>query len=186
MMKNDDNKNEPGQAEDSSDIKRSDYLRIVRTHLRNKEQKEAFKVLQQAAVQFAEDPLIMSYFGCLLAVVDKKYRSGVEACKQAISLLQARDLFEEEALYPVFYLNLARAYRAAGKKSDAIAALHDGLTYEPGSAELKKELREIGVRKSPAVPFLDRSNPINKYIGMLLHKPKASLQAGKSRNVKKS
>jgi hypothetical protein len=28
------------------------------------------------------------------------------------------------------------------------------------------------MRKKPPVPFLDRSNPINKYIGMILQKAK--------------
>jgi len=32
------------------------------------------------------------------------------------------------------------------------------------------EMRVLGKRKKAPVPFLDRSNLINKYIGMILHK----------------
>ncbi len=160
-----------GEPEKSAEVRPADYLRAVRMHLKNGKQKEAFKVLQQASVQFPDEPLVLSYYGCLLAVVDKKYRSGVETCKKAITVLQQKEMFEEEILYPLFYLNLGRAYLAAGKKQDAIDAFYDGMQYDSGNSELKRELRALGIRKQPPVPFLDRSNPINKYIGLLLHKP---------------
>ena len=152
------------------DIKPSDYLRAVRAHLRNGKQKDAYGLLLQATVQYPEDPLILSYFGCMQALVDKKFRSGVESCKRAILLLKKQQTFSEEVLYPVFYLNLGRAYAAAGKKKDAIDSFKKGLKYDSGNGDLKKELHGLGVRKQPPVPFLDRSNPINKYIGMILHK----------------
>jgi tetratricopeptide (TPR) repeat protein len=157
---------------DYSEIKPGDYLRAVRSHLRSGKQKEAYGLLLQASVQYPEDPLILSYFGCLQAIVDRKFRSGVETCKRAILLLKRQQAFSEEVLYPVFYLNLGRAFVAAGKKQDAIDALKKGLRYDNGNSDLKKELQGLGVRKQPPVPFLDRSNPINKYIGLILHKSK--------------
>jgi hypothetical protein len=36
-------------------------------------------------------------------------------------------------------------------------------------------MQKLGVRKKPPVPFLDRSNPINKYIGKLLNKSSQQL-----------
>jgi tetratricopeptide (TPR) repeat protein len=153
-----------------SDIKPGDYLRAVRSHLRSGKQKEAYGLLLQASVQYPEDPLILSYFGCLQAIVDRKFRSGVETCKRAIVLLKKQQTFSEEILYPVFYLNLGRAYVAAGKRQDAIDTFKKGLRYDNSNSDLKKELQGLGVRKQPPVPFLDRSNPINKYIGLILHK----------------
>ena len=175
-MKNNDhpkkpaNEGEPSSSEHAAEVKPVDYLRAVKTHLRNGKQKNAFVVLQQAAVQFPDDPIILSYYGCLQALVDKKYRSGVENCKKAITLLKHKELFEEELLYPAFYLNLGRAFLAAGKKKDAVEALKKGLKYDNSNTDLLKELRGLGIRKDPPVPFLDRSNPINKYIGIILHK----------------
>lgn len=154
--------------EQHEDIKPAGYLRAVKAHLRNGKQKEAFALLQQATVRFPDEPLILSYYGCFQSLVDKKYRSGVETCKQALILLKKQRPFEEELLYPVFFLNLGRAYLAAGKKADAIESFRKGLKYDNSNSELLKELRGLGVRKAPPVPFLDRSNPINKYIGILL------------------
>jgi len=152
----------------AEDVKPADFLRAVKAHLRNGKQKEAFVLLQQAAVRFSDEPLILSYYGCFQALVDKKYRSGVETCKQALALLRQKGPVEEELLYPVFFLNLGRAYLSAGKKPDAIESFRKGLKYDSSNSELLREMRGLGKRKAPPVPFLDRSNPINKYIGMIL------------------
>lgn len=168
-----------GPSGQNDEIKPSEYLRAVRAHLRSGKHKDAYSLLLQASVRYPEDPLILSYYGCLQALVDKKYRSGVETCKRAILLLKKQGSFSEEVLYPVFYLNLGRAYVAAGKKKDAIDAYKKGLRYDNGNSDLKKELQGLGVRKQPPVPFLDRSNPINKYIGMILKPEKNALPGGK-------
>jgi tetratricopeptide (TPR) repeat protein len=184
MEKHDDPKKragEPAHAKAAESIKPVDYLRAVKAHLRAGKRKDAFRLLQQGSVQFPEDPLILSYYGCLQAIVDKKYRSGVETCRQAITLLKRSETFGEEVLYPVFYLNLGRAYVAAGKKKDAIEALNKGLEYDNSNRDLLNELRALGMRKKPPVPFLERSNPINKYIGMILHINEKKPAAGKSR-----
>ena len=162
-----------------AEIKPSDYLRAVRSHLRKDRQKDAHDLLLQATVQYPDDPLILSYFGCMQAVVGKKFRNGVETCKRAIALLKEKETFNEEILYPVFYLNLGRAYVAAGRKKDAIDSFKKGLQYDNRNSDLKKELQMLGVRKQPLVPFLDRSNPINLCIGFILHKTKRST-GGKS------
>jgi tetratricopeptide (TPR) repeat protein len=166
------NAGEPVPPIPAKEIRPADYLRAVKAHLRSGKQKDAFGLLLQAALQFPDEPLILSYYGCLQALVDKKCRSGVETCKRAIALFKEKESFGEEVLYPVFYLNLGRAYLAAGKKKDAIDAFHKGLQYDNGNNDLRKELRGLGMRKKPPVPFLDRSNPINKYIGMILQKAK--------------
>jgi tetratricopeptide (TPR) repeat protein len=151
-------------------VKPGDYLRIVKASLRQGNQKEAFNLLQQAAVQYPDDPFILSYYGCLQALVDRKYRSGVEKCKKALVLIQRESSFGEEMLYPGFYLNLGRAYVAAGKKDDALDAFKKGLKYNSGHRDILNELRALGMRKKAVVPFLDRSNPINKYIGLILRR----------------
>ena len=177
--KNPENTGEPMSAIPAEQVGPVDYLRAVKAHLRSGKQKDAFRLLLQAAVQFPDEPLILSYYGCLQALVDKKYRSGVETCKRAIALFKGKKSFDADVLYPVFYLNLGRAYLAAGKKKDAIEAFHKGLKYDNGNNDLRKELRGLGIRKKPPVPFLDRSNPINKCIGMILQKTRK--EPGKDR-----
>lgn len=185
MNKQDDQKKnanagEAGPAGQNGESKPIDYLRAVRSHLRSGKHKDAYSLLLQASVRFPEDPLILSYYGCLQALVDKKYRSGVENCKRAILLLKSQGSSSAEVLYPVLYLNLGRAFIAAGRKKDAIDSLNKGLKYDSGHSDLRKELQGLGVRKQPPVAFLDRSNPINKYIGMMLKSEKNAPPAGKS------
>ena len=172
----DESRTTPGAGD--GEVKPGDYLRAVRSHLRSGRPKDAFSVLMQAAIQFPEDPVILSYYGCLQAVVDKRYRSGVETCRKAIHMLKDQKTFGQEVLYPVFYLNLGRAYIAASRRKDAIDALSKGLKYDNTNNDLMKELKGLGVRKPPPVPFLDRSNPINKYIGMILRTTKSAKGAG--------
>lgn len=174
---------EPENRKKDPELKPGDYLRAVKTHLRAGKQKEAYTVLQQAAVQFPSDPLILSYLGCFQAVVDKRYRTGVETCRKALILLKKHESLDKEMLYPLFYLNLGRAFVAAGKKKDAIEAFTSGLKFDSGNGDLLKELRGLGSRKKPPVPFLDRSNPINKYIGMLLHSTAGDAQKHKGRQA---
>ena len=162
--------NKPAPDSSAEVIKPSDYLRAVKASLRKGNQKEAFGLLQQAALQYPDDPFILSYYGCLQALVDKRYRAGVENCKKAISLIKQASSFGEEMFFPAFYLNLGRAYVAAAKKDEAFDAFRKGLKYDSGNRDFLNEMRVMGKRKKAPVPFLDRSNLINKYIGMILHK----------------
>ena len=162
------NGGEAGPAGQNGEFKPSDYLRAVRSHIRNGKHKDAYRLLLQASVRFPDEPLILSYYGSLQAIVDKKFRSGVENCKRAIRMLEERGSSSEKTYYPVCYHNLGKAFIAAGRKKDALDALKKGLKYDSGNSDLKKELQGLGVRKQPPVPFLDRSNPINKYIGLIL------------------
>ncbi|HEY6012063.1 MAG TPA: tetratricopeptide repeat protein [Nitrospirota bacterium] len=164
--------NEQTVPEMPVDATPADYLRAVKAKLRTNKQREAFRLLMQAVIRFQNDPVILSYYGCMQALVDKKYRSGVEACKKAIAQVKKMKTFGEELLYPVLYLNLGRAYLAAQKKSEAVEAFKQGLKFDNTHRDLLRELRAMGVRKPAPVPFLDRSNPINKYIGMLTNAPK--------------
>jgi len=163
-------------------MKPAEYLRQVKAQLRAGKQKDAFILLQQAAVHFPNEPVLLSYYGCYLVLVDKKYRLGIETCLKALEKLQIRGSFDEEVLYPLFYFNLGRAYAAAGKRKESLEALNKGLSYDPGNSDIMKELRSMGMRnKKPPIPFLDRSNPLNKYIGIALYKGKGSAGTGKKR-----
>jgi tetratricopeptide (TPR) repeat protein len=164
------NASEPMQNASYEVVKPGEYLRAVKASLQKGNQKEAFGLLQNAAIQYPDDPFILSYYGCLQALVDRKYRAGVENCKKALTLIQRESSFGEEMLYPTFYLNLGRAYIAAGKKDDALDAFKKGLKFNSGHRDILNELRALGKRKKAVVPFLDRSNPINKYIGLILRR----------------
>ncbi len=160
----------------------AEYIKAARAHLRSGNQKQAYRVLLQAVVDHPDNALILSYYGCLQAIVDKKFRSGIDTCRKALATFKPADTYSAGVIYPILHLNLGRAYLAAGRKQDAVDSFTKGVKYDKANSELNKELRMLGLRKRPLIPFLSRSNPINKYIGMLLHEKKGN---GKQRQGRK-
>jgi tetratricopeptide (TPR) repeat protein len=147
----------------------SEYLEEVKDNLKNKNKKHALRLLNEALEHYPDDPFLLSYYGCLEAIVNNNYTHGITTCTTAIETLKSKVPFGAEFFYPVFYLNLGRAYIAAGKKREAIDTFNTGISFDSENADLLWEIRKLGMRKKPAVAFLKRSNPINKYIGALLH-----------------
>ena len=151
------------------EIMPSEYLGEMKAHLKNNKPLHAYSLATEAVSKYPENPLILSYYGHLQAVAVAKYRTGIETCKRAIALAGEKGLFGEDALYAVLYLNLGRTYLAAGMKQDAVDSFRKGLKFNSQNTELLKELRGLGTRRETPVAFLGRSNPINKYLGKVLH-----------------
>lgn len=147
----------------------SDYLDEVRDRLKIKNKRGALRLLSEALEKYPGDPFLLSYYGCLEAIANKNYKYGIDTCLMAIENLKKKVPFGEEFFYPVFYLNLGRAYFAAGRKKEAVEAFNKGIKVDGENRDLLWELRKLGMRRKPPVPFLKRSNPINKYMGRLLH-----------------
>jgi len=150
--------------------KPSDYLSELNSLIRKKNKAGALALLEDALDVYPDDPFLLSYHGCLDAIVNANYTEGVDTCRRAFRMLKEKVPFGEEFLSPVLYLNLGRAYLAAGNKRQAVRAFRKGLDIDSDNTELLWEMQELGMRKRPVVPILKRSNPINKYIGMLLHR----------------
>jgi hypothetical protein len=146
----------------------SAYLNEVRSLLEENKQRDALKILGNALTEHPFNPFLLSYNGSLEATVNRNYERGVDICKDAIEILKADVPLGHEVFYPAFYLNLGRACLAAGLKEDAMEAFMKGLSSDPEDVALLREVRRLGVRRNPAIPFLKRSNPMNRYIGMLL------------------
>jgi tetratricopeptide (TPR) repeat protein len=149
---------------------KSEYFEEVQQLLREGDGNAALSTLRHALDQFPVDPFLLSYYGCLLAVVENKPQEGIRICEDALLTLRTSMPFGSEFFYPAFYLNLGRAYMKGDKKKDAIRAFQHGLQNDPHNSDILWEMKKIGSRKKPLVPFLSRTNPINKYIGMLLYK----------------
>ncbi len=147
----------------------SDYLDEVKQLLKTKNKRSALRLLGEALEQYPDDPFLLSYYGCLEAVANKNYSSGIDTCLVAIENLRQKVPIGEESFYPVFYLNLGKAYLAAGRRKEALDVFEKGIAIERKNKDLLWELKKLGTRRKPPVPFLKRSNPINKYIGMMLH-----------------
>jgi tetratricopeptide (TPR) repeat protein len=162
-----------------AEMSAAEYLREARALLGKGRRGEAYQLLRPAVVKYAEDPFLLSYFGYLTALLEGRYRNGIESCKRAIVLFEKKSLSSledvEVRLNAVLYLNLGRAYLAGGKKKDAIDTLQKGLRFDKQNKDLVGELETLGIRKYVPVPFLDRSNLINAFLGRMLRKPDKNL-----------
>lgn len=105
----------------------------------------------------------LSYYGLCLALEGRRLHDGLEMCRQAIPL---------EFYNPDLCLNLGRALVAGERRREAHDAFLRGLALAPTHQEILRELRRMGRRRRPPVPFLDRSHPINVLLGRLSAPPK--------------
>ncbi len=159
-------------------LKAAEYFRQVKAHLHADRKKEAFALLQQSMIHFPNNPILLSYYGCLMVQVEKRYRMGIETCLKALVKLRNTGSLDEDAYYQVCYYNLGRAYAAAGKRKEALDALKKGLAYGRWNSDIVKEMQQMGIRREkPPIPFLKRSNPLNIYIGIMLHRKNKTASA---------
>jgi tetratricopeptide (TPR) repeat protein len=149
---------------------KTEYFEEVQHFLRHKNPKNALITLREALEKFPEDPFLLSYYGCLIAVAENSPWEGITICLDAIEKLKRSMPFGIEFFYPAFYLNLGRAYMKFDSKADAIKAFKKGLKYDPDNHDILWEMKKVGERRRKSIPFLGRKNPINKYIGVILHK----------------
>jgi tetratricopeptide (TPR) repeat protein len=134
-----------------------DYLHALTKFL------EIYGTENAPPIKSGKDAVGLSYFGLCLALVQKKYREGLDLCKRALDL---------EFYNGDHYVNLTRLYMARGDRKKAVETADAGLKVAPEHEELLRIRRELGVRSRPAVPFLDRSNPVNVTLGQARHAAK--------------
>lgn len=169
---------EPTEQQDQPVVVPSaEYLKEALVKLRGGRRKEAYGILLHASEIYPDHPIILSYCGWLQAVVDKEYKSGLADCRKAFVLFKTSDPQTAERVYPHLYLNLGRTFLVTGRKKDAVENFQKGLKYDRSNAELKKEMKLLGTRKKPPLPFLSRSNLFNIIIGKLFHSKPSRSQA---------
>jgi tetratricopeptide (TPR) repeat protein len=148
-----------------------DYLNEAKAYLRKQSNRKALGVLREGFDLYPDDPFILSYYGCMTSIVEKNHAVGIEACQRALDKLAYKfPIGMDISVKPSFYLNLCRAYLAGGEKKKAVNILFKGIRFDVENGILHQELLKMGVRKTPFFSFLKRSNPINKYIGLLVYK----------------
>lgn len=114
----------------------------------------------ERAVQGGDRPIISSFLALCIAKERGQFQLAVTLCEKA----KAR-----EPHNTVHYLNLGRIFLIAGKKDDAVRTFREGLGYEQ-NREIINELEKLGTRRPPLISSLERSNPVNKYLGIILRR----------------
>ncbi|HWV37475.1 MAG TPA: tetratricopeptide repeat protein [Vulgatibacter sp.] len=107
------------------------------------------------------DPRVLSRLGLTLTFVARDELKGVAFCDEAIR----RGGEDPDALW-----RLALVYLATFRKERAIRELRRGLAIDPGNQRLLSTIDSLGIRRRPVIPFLRRSNPINKILGKIRHR----------------
>lgn len=105
--------------------------------------------------------LYASYYGLALGLAERRLDRALELCREAA---------KQEFFNPVHYHNLARLHLAFGFKAEAVRYLRRGLMIDPENAAIATSMRELGVRRRPALGFLRRQNLLNRWIGRLVRR----------------
>lgn len=108
----------------------------------------------------AKSPLALSAHALCQAEVEGNYKTAVNNCHDAI---------KKEPKNPEHYYRQGRILLLAGRKKDAIWVMRMGLRHGRHKGILDA-LAYFGIRRTPLLTFLPRSNPLNKYLGMFLSK----------------
>jgi len=146
-----------------------DCIKEVETLMTINKQKDALASVTEAMAYYPDNPIVCSYGGLLDTVVNRNHPEGIRLCLDAIKMLKESMLLGEGFFLPVLYLNLGKAYLASDQRKQAHDAFTKGLEFDNRNKSLLAELKKLGRRRKPVVPFLKRSSPINKGLGKLIH-----------------
>ena len=154
----------------TTNLSKSEFMRKIRRHITNGNLKDALHLSEDARAIHPDNPFFRSYFGYLEAATLNKQKEGLDICKTALETYQSETNNKEDSYYSYFHLNIGRVYLLSGKKDFAINALRKGLTYDSKNKEVVIELAKLGIRRPPPIPYLDRTNPANRFLGMFMSK----------------
>jgi tetratricopeptide (TPR) repeat protein len=163
--------NDIKEGEDTDKQKRTykDYIKEIEALIRINSQEEALELLTEAMEHYPNNPVILSYRGYIEALVNKQYAEGIIICRQSFKNLKQQMPLVEGFFLPILYLNLGKTYLTANKIKEAYFSFQKGLDIDKKDEDLLFELNKLGRRRNLPFPFLKRSNPLNKYIGMFTY-----------------
>lgn len=116
--------------------------------------KEALQFLNMQSCQ--KNAAAASHFAVATVMADCE--KAIEICKQSL---------KAEDHNPEMYMNLGRLYAMINRKDLAFKALEQGIKISPRHHGIIKMFIILGQRKKPVLPFLSRTNIINKMLGVL-------------------
>jgi len=123
----------------------------------------------ERALKLHDYPGWHSCLGYCIARERGQHRKGRELCLSSLAV---------EPDNPGHYYNLGRVQLISGDKMDALRVLREGMA-KGGSPEIIRLLDSLGSRSSLLFPALSRTNPLNRYLGLLLKR--LGLRSGPNR-----
>jgi hypothetical protein len=121
----------------------------------------AHAAFERAYRRDPRDPLHMSWYGVTLVLVERNSNLGVTLVDEALRAAGPD---------PVLLLNSARIHLALNQRERAARAVTRGLELYPDDPRLVAARHAMGTRRPPVLPFLSRSNPLNRVLGRIRHR----------------
>lgn len=109
----------------------------------------------------SRSPRAMSWYGVTLVLVERNSNLGVALCDQAVRAAGPD---------PELLLNVARVHLSLNQRERSVRAISRGLELWPRDGRLLAARDALGTRSAPVLPFLSRSNPLNRTLGKLRHR----------------
>jgi len=138
-----------------------EYFKEGLSFFKGDDLERATKAFEKAYKEDKENARYMSYYGMCAAMRWGEIGLGLELCTRAVK----KEFYKTE-----YYINLAKVYIKADNKKGAIAVLKRGLRFDPDNNVIHEELVRLGARKRNIIPFLRRSHPANKVLGIFLRR----------------
>jgi tetratricopeptide (TPR) repeat protein len=111
----------------------------------------------QAAVARDRSPDHLSLYALALSYHTGEVQPGITLCQEAV---------KREPKNPEHFLRLGVIHLIANQRKEAIRIFRLGLRVGRHPL-IVKWLQALGHREKPLIPFLARSNPLNKYLGKI-------------------
>jgi hypothetical protein len=121
----------------------------------------AHAAFERAYRRDPRDPVHMSWYGVTLVLVERNSNLGVTLVDEALRAAGPD---------PVLLLNSARIHLALNQRERAARAVTRGLELYPDDPRLVAARHAMGTRRTPVLPFLSRSNPLNRVLGRIRHR----------------
>ena len=111
----------------------------------------------KAALDRERTPDHLSQYALALAAHTREIEPSIALCQEAV---------KQEPKNSEHFLRLGTIYLVAGRKKEAIRIFRLGLRVGKNPT-IVRWLQVLGDRRKPLIPFLSRTNPLNKYLGKI-------------------
>jgi tetratricopeptide (TPR) repeat protein len=143
-------------GESLAELDGAELFRLGSEALNAKNYAKAHRYLQ-AALERERTPDHLSQFALALAAHTREIEQSILLCQEAV---------KKEPKNSEHFLRLGTVYLVAGRKKEAIRIFRLGLRVG-NNPTIVRWLHALGDRKKPPIPFLARTNPLNKILGRI-------------------
>ena len=100
----------------------------------------------------------LSFYGLCVSLTRSGSHEAIRCCRMAAKL---------EGYRPEVCWNLGKVLLAANRRREAHRALQWGLRMQPAHDGILRDLRKMGRRRRPPLPFLARDHKVNVWLGTI-------------------